>query len=511
MVILLLGLIIFLCYGQVISHQFVWDSEHIFNNEQLRAFTWANTAWIFTHPIIANWHPISWLSHTLDFVLFGWSPGGHHLANLFIHFLNSILVFHLVKLLASFLMPDVRKAYLIAALSAVFFVIHPLRVESVAWVAARKDLLYSFFTLLSILTYIYYRKQPSIDVSRRWYIISLGFFILALLSKSMAVTLPALLILLDGFILRRAEIPERLTRVSDWTQAFRLLMPDKIVYFILTALIILTTILTQTQALSTESLSLTQALQTAIRSVALYIYHLFVPLNLSPFYPFPPLEELGEAMFWLPSLAAILAISLLGIILAFKGRTLLLCCWLLYLVSLSPASGIIHVGSATAADRYTYLTLLPLLVLISTFLVNAYLKYPKVRSVTLSLVLFALLSLGLLTHAQVGIWKTPISLWSHVLKLYPNAALAHRNISTSYILIGEYDEALNHLETISKKGWNVDKELAGTLALAGNIVRARDLFEKMIISGQYSEEDTQVFKSEIKRLDALQQATGIPH
>ncbi len=510
MVILLLGLILFLCYGQVVSHQFVWDSEHIFKNEQLREFTWSNTIWIFTHPVIANWHPVSWLSHTLDFVLFGWSPGWHHLVNLFIHFLNSILVFYLVKQLAVFHTSDARKGFFIAALSALFFAIHPLRVESVAWVAARKDLLYSFFTLLSILAYVCYRRQSSPGLLGRCYLISFGFFVLALLSKSMAVTLPALLILLDVFILRRDALPGRFTNVADWTRAFSLLISDKIAFFILTLFTIAVTIMTQADAMSNEVLSSTQVLQTTVRNLGFYVYHLFIPLNLSPFYPFPPLQAIGEPAFWLPSLLAILVLTLSGILLARRGRTLFLCCWLLYLVSLSPASGIIHVGSAMAADRYTYLTLLPLIVLVSSLIINTYNEFPKVKSVTLSLTLFSLISLGFLTHAQVSIWRTPVSLWSHVLKVYPDAALAHRNISSSYILMGEYEEALGHLETISQKGWPVNKELAATLALAGHNSRARELLVKMISSGQYTIQDTQDFELEIKRLDALQQATGIP-
>lgn len=511
---MVLGLSVALCYAQVSSHQFVWDTEHIFKNEQLRTFSVENTLWIFTHAVISNWHPVSWISHTVDFTVFGWSPGGHHLVNVFIHFMNGVLVFMLVKMLflqsISIDRPrDETRVILISALSALIFVLHPLRVESVAWVAARKDLLYSFFTLLALVAYILYRDIEMANKRRRYYFISLSMFFLALLSKSMAVTLPAVLIILDCFAMNRVKLKHSLKKPQEWLWVARQLLPDKVPFIGLSIIVIIITVITQADALPTATLTVGNQILNTLHNIGSYLVLLFLPVNLSPFYPFPPLQELSAISYWLPSLMAIAILSGLGIWAAIRGETLPLCCWLLYLVTLLPASGIIHVGSATSADRYTYLTLLPIIVLLSVGLVDLYQKFTRIRSITISFILFGLLTLGMLTHAQVSHWKTPITLWSRVLQLYPDAALAHRNISSSLRLMGDYEQALFHLEYISDRGWNVDKELAGTLAQLGQNSRALVLLQKMILSGSYSEEESQLLRIEMEGLTQSSESSAV--
>jgi hypothetical protein len=505
LVILLLALGVSSCYWQVSSHQLVWDTEHIFRNEQLRTFSWDNTIWIFTHAVIANWHPVSWISHTLDFTLFGWAPRGHHLISIFIHFLNGILVYLLVKMLllrSTRIDPvtDETKVILISVLSALLFVLHPLRVESVAWVAERKDLLYSFFTLLSIKTYILYFDSENKSSRRRYYGISLILFVLALLSKSMAVTLPVVLLVLDCFALNRVRLKDSLLKPGEWLRITRQILPDKLAYFGFSFAVIIITIITQTDSIATTALTFTQQILNTIHNIGFYLWRLFVPLNLSPFYPYPPLDELVTLSYWLPALIAILIFSVMSFVMAIRGNPVPLCCWLIYLVTLSPVSGIIPVGSAIYADRYAYLTLLPIIVLLSIALVNIFQIFPRFRSITFAFILFSLIALGMLTHAQVSYWKTPITLWTHVLKLYPDAALAHRNISAAYNLMGYHEQALDHLEYISHQGWDVDQKLAGTLALVNQIPRALALYEKMILSGNYTEEESEAFKLEIERL-----------
>lgn len=507
MVFLALGVSVTLCYLQVGSHQFVWDSEHIFQNEQLRTFTWDNVAWIFTHAIIANWHPISWLSHTLDFTLFGWSPGGHHLVSVFIHFLNGLTVYLLVKKLCltqvrTVATVDETKVILISALSALLFVLHPLRVESVAWVAERKDVLYSFFTLLSVMSYLFYIDGKSKNIRRVYYGISLLLFILALLSKSMAVTLPAVLLILDCFALNRVTLKESLLNPREWLRIARQILPDKTAYFAISFVAIVITVVTQEDAISTASLTFAQQIQNTIHNVGFYLYRLLVPLNLSPFYPYPPLEEIGSPGYWLPALIALIVFSGTSITMAMRGNAIPLCCWLIYLVTLLPVSGIIPVGSAVAADRYAYMTLLPIIVLLAIGMVNIFQMFPRFRSITFSLILFSLLALGMLTHAQVSVWKTPLTLWTRVIQLYPDAALAHRNISAAYNLMGDRRKALSHLEYISNLGWNVDKELAGTLAQMDRNAEALAVYEKMILSGTYTEAENRLFKLEADRLQA---------
>ena len=264
--------------------------------------------------------------------------------------------------------------------------------------------------------------------------------------------------------------------------------------------VIIITIITQTDSIATTTLTFTQQVLNTIHNIGFYLWRMFVPLDLSPFYPYPPLEEIGSFSHWLPALIAILGFSAASFVMATRGNPVPLCCWLIYLVTLSPVSGIIPVGSAIVADRYSYLTLLPIIVLMSIALVNLFQIFPRFRSITFSLVLFSLIALGTLTHAQVSHWKNPITLWTHVLKLYPDAALAHKNISAAYNLIGYHENALGHLEYISEQGWDVDKQLAGTLALVNQIPRSLALYVKMVLSDKYTEVEIEAFKLEIERL-----------
>ena len=491
----MLGLVVALCYAQTVYHQFVWDTVHIFQNEQVRNFSWNNTVWIFTHPILANWIPFSWLSHTLDFVLFGWSTGGHHVTNVLIHFLNGCVLYFLVKQLAGWKRRiDGNLLVTVAALSALLFVLHPLRVESVAWVAARKDLLYSFFFMLSIMAYVNYVAAGEEHDRRKYYLTSLLLFVFSLLSKSMAVTLPAVLLVLDCYPLNRAGISSgKLSAIA------KSILPDKIPYFVLSIVISMVTLLTQSDAMPDSTFSSLQQILNAMHNAVFHIGKFLVPLSLSPFYPFPSLEEVNSVGYWLPALLALVLIFAISILWAVKGNPLALICWILYLTTLSPASGVIHVGSAASADRYTYLTLLPVTVLLSVGIVRAYVELPRFRSLTVSLTLFVLLSLGALTHAQVSWWQTPISLWSRVLHIYPDAALARRNISASYNFIGDHESALIHLQHISAQGWDVDTELARTLALTGRKAEAIALYKGMLLSDKYSGEEKEAFENEIIR------------
>ena len=211
-------------YSQVINHTFVWDTNHIFSNEALRSLSFNNVAWILGHPVIGNWHPLTWLSHMVDYSLFGHAAGYHHLVNVAIHLINSILVFFLARRLCA--LGPIGNTTLIALVSAMVFAVHPLRVESVAWIAARKDLLYALFFLVSIGFYLRHRMGE-----RYAYIISMGAFLASLLSKSMAVTLPAVLLILDLYLSHESRFWQKITDVLKHR------LVDKIPYLLFAVII----------------------------------------------------------------------------------------------------------------------------------------------------------------------------------------------------------------------------------------------------------------------------------
>jgi hypothetical protein len=495
-VIICLTLAILACYSQVYAHDFVWDTVHILQQEQLSRFSWDNFAWIFSHTIIANWHPVSWLSHMLDLALFGQIPAGHHLVSVLLNIINSALVYMTIKQLAlrsGDLEPD--RPLLIAAISALIFAIHPLRVEPVAWVAQRKDLLYTMFTLLSVMAYISYTGLERGKRKIQLYISAIVLFLLALMSKSMAVTLPAILLVLDWHPLKRINPGQPGTG-----RVFCSLLMEKAPFFVLSISIAVITLVTQSEAMPDSMYDQIQQLQNSLHNTTTYLVNFLLPYNLSPFYPFPTLTRVSELTYWLPSLVACVSVTAMGFVLACKKHPLLLACWLLYLIMLAPASGIIHVGSAASADRYTYLPLLPVTVLLVVCMLQLATRNAALKSAILALTFFAVFSLGSLTYIQITFWKSPLTMWTRVIQLYPDAALAHRNLSTAYINLGDYESALSHLMYISSLGWNVDKELAGTMALTGRKVEAIALFERMVSLETTSPEDRLIFIEEIATL-----------
>lgn len=438
--------LIWICYGQTLNHGFFWDTNHIFKHDALRSFELENLHWIFTNTVVANWHPLSLMTHMLDFQLYGWDPFGHHLTNIIIHLLVCLLVFFAIRQLVSLGVKDGGSAFYVAAITTLLFALHPLRVESVAWVAARKDLLYSVFFLLSIILYVAYVQERGLR--KRWfYGLSILCFALSLLSKSMAVTLPAVLILLDQYPLNRLNV----RRIGGYVRNGLI---DKLPYFVLSGAAVVVTLTTQSEAMGNQ-LSILDELRNAIHNVVFYIERLAAPVGLVPFYPFPSAEEFNSLGYWLPQLAFIVALTLFACVGIWRGNPLFGTCWLLYLAMLSPASGVIQVGSAAAADRYTYLSQLPILLMLAMATVWFYLQFEKLRRVVVVVGLLGAITMTSLTFMQVTHWRSSITLWSHVLRTYPGASLARRNLSTSYFEVGDYERALFHIDVLALQGWPV--------------------------------------------------------
>ena len=473
--------LIFICYGQTIDHDFVWDSRHIFS-DQAPEFSHENLVWVLTAKINANWHPLTLFTHLVDYVLYGWSAGGHHISNIVFHCLAATLCFFVIRRLLTIAEVEAQASFVIASITVMIFALHPLRVESVAWVAARKDLTYSCFYLLSIYFYLRYTERQASMFSVP-YMAAVAFFLLSLLSKSMAVTLPAVLVCLDYFPIRR---------IKSLQQYLREGLIDKLPFALMALAIIIVTVTTQTEAMADQRLSILAQFTNMTHNIMFYVEKFFVPIGLVPFYPFPSSEYFYSPMYWLPQLIAILLISGTALWFAVKGKPLYLICWLIYLIMLSPASGVIQVGSAAAADRYTYLTLLPLSLLVTIGLVSVWYQYPGIHRTLLLSGFLGITTLVGLTFIQVGHWKTPITMWSHVLRHHPSAALAHRNLASAYLNEGYFDKTIEHLMFLADSGWPVAPLLAEAYETAELIPEGiKSLRQRIVFQSPRNQERTE--------------------
>jgi protein O-mannosyl-transferase len=421
-------------YQHILSHEFLrWDDQiFLLNNPHIRTLSLENLGWMWREIHLDHWHPLTWLSFAVTYAGAGLDSGAFHRVNLILHSANTVWFFVVGALLYSLArhgnFSGLRQlsAWGVGFCAALLFAVHPQHVEIVAWASARKDLLCIFFLLPAFIAYLYYAR------SERWYWygLSLLCFALALTAKTIAVTFPALLLVLDFYPLRRP-----LTR--------RLVL-EKIPFFLLILVPLTLTVIGQQQAsvmTDLNTLSLSARFLNAANSVMFYLSKWFVPLYLSPYYPFES-KSLGLAL--LPVLG-VFAVTLLTLALWFKKQGLWLSAWAFYLITLSPVIGIIQVGPQAAADRYTYLSTLPFYLLVSAAVLFVYQRYARVgRIMVISAVLVGVLILGLLTRVQTQIWRDSLSLWRYAVAYAPDSSVPQRNLATEYMFRGDYEKALTH-------------------------------------------------------------------
>lgn len=424
-----------LAYAGVRHHQFVWDTiPFVLENPWIFDLTTANLISIFTEAHRANWHPFVLLSHAFDFAAFGNDPGAHHLMNVMHHIINSLLVYYLTRLLLIRAGREALSAW-VACLTALIFALHPQHVESVAWVVERKDVLYALFTLACLITYV---QASGVVVSPLKHALPFLLFCCAILSKPMAVTIPAILVLLDIFPLRNINTFKELV----------LSCGRKAPYWFVTIIVIVVTLNTQSIAMpDSMNLPLAYRILNAIDNSLFYILHYLWPVNLSPFYPYPTnASEMLDPSFWLPG-AVFLTITISGsfYLLTKQVRAPFVLLGF-YLVTLLPVSGLIHVGPAKATDHYVYLATLPLSLLTGMALVWVYDRIVKLRLVTLFIGVCYLGFLMAITIPQASYWNNHIALWGRVLTLYPESAFGHRNMAAAYAEVGAWQLALDHGE-----------------------------------------------------------------
>ena len=441
---LLLAVATLLLYNPVSRHDFVNydDDQYVFENAHVRAgLTWGTFVWAFTTNDAGNWHPPTWLSHALDCQLFHLNPAGHHYTNLLLHFSNVLLLFLLLERITGF----TWRSLAVAAL----FALHPLNVESVAWIAERKNLLCTFFLLLAIGAYAWYARKPGIGR----YLLVAVFFAFGLMSKPMIITFPFVLLLLDYWPLCRIDSHSQQKPLRDKTESvsansWPALILEKLPLLAISIASAVVTIWAQQAGGAVRSVTeypLSARLGNALVSYVRYLAKAFWPTHLSVMYPHP-----GNTLaWWQIAGSALLLVVITAGVLRFRNHRCVAVGWFWYLGTLVPVIGIIQVGRQAMADRYTYIPLIGIFVLL-VWGTTTILRQRISPNYLATLALLTVAGLTLVTRTQVSYWTDSVSLWSHALAVTGPNFVAQDNLGQALITQGKVAEALQHFQEAAK-------------------------------------------------------------
>lgn len=433
-------------FAPVVSFQFVNVDDHLYvtgNEHVQRGLTWHNAVWALTTLDAANWQPVTWISHMLDVSLFGLKPGGHHATSLLIHTLNVILLF--------FWLRSITGALGKSAVVAAIFAVHPLALESVAWIAERKNVLSTLFLLLALWAYAGYARKPGVFR----YLLVVLWFSLGLMSKAMLVTLPFALLLLDYWPLRRLGFTPMATESSkpqaaDYSQPLAR-APATICFWRclekvpLLALAAGSAALTvKAQALDNEikMVSLPSRVANAMVSYGTYLWQMVWPSKLAIFYPFQDRSVFSWAV--IGSLVLMCAITGLAVW-QVKKRPYFAVGWFWYLGTLVPVIGLVHVGDLAHADRYTYVPLLGVFIAIVWGAAEVGMRFSALRYGMIAGAGLVVVALAVTTTRDISYWHDGISISEHSLAVTGPNCLMERALGEAFYSEGRLDEAVEHL------------------------------------------------------------------
>jgi tetratricopeptide (TPR) repeat protein len=456
-----------LLFARAVGHDFVNydDPDYVTANEHVQAGLDAATfRWAFTTGEASNWHPLTWISHTLDWTLFGRRPAGHHATSLLWHAAGAVLAFLTLRRMTG--------AFWTSAFCAALWAWHPLRVESVAWIAERKDVLSGFCGWLALWAYAGYaaRSREGKSAAGRWYALAFLAFAVGLLCKPMLVTLPCVLLLLDFWPLQRfGPAPASgAGRFASTSPAWPRLLAEKGPFFMLSVAASVVTYLVQQKGGSVSAaLTLDARLANAVVAVARYLGKFFWPFDLAVLYPYPPSGRWSaDAVFG----AVVLLAAISGLALwQGRRRPWLAVGWLWFLGMLVPVIGLVQVGLQSMADRYTYLPIVGVqLALLWT--VREFAARPSLRPAMFAAAGAVLLGCALRTWDQLSVWKNSFTLFDHAVRVTDGSYLAYNNLGIwlldehrpdeaiaayreSLAINPSYEEAMNNLgHALAEKG-----------------------------------------------------------
>ena len=429
-------------YCDIQNQQFLhWDDNfYVDGTKNIKSLTWDNIFWMFTSYSTANWHPITWLSYAFNYHFWGKEALVFKITNLFIHLLTTFLVFALTRKIINISHRSGNEnsqfAIFAALFSAFLFSIHPQHVESVVWISGRKDLLCTLFYLSGIYAYLKQNEQPD---THKWNHITLFLFVLALMSKSMAVTFPVILLLLDFYPLQKVSLKDNL-----WS-TIKILFNGKIHYFLISVTVGSITLITQSNEMqSLTSFTIWERIINASNNVIHYLQTIFYPFNIQAYYP---LDTKSDSYVYLGLLAfiTVLALFAISLLLWRQGKKQYLTALLFYIITLIPVIGIIKVGHAATADRYAYLPTISIYMLIGTAISYIYFLQKKrlLKVATTGIASCVIVLFGTYTYINSQNWRNDLVLWLSVTEAFPDKVeVAHNNLGGVYFKMKQYGNAI---------------------------------------------------------------------
>ncbi len=436
---LLLAVLTLALYNPVTRHPFANydDDRYVTENPHVRqGLTTGTFTWALTSTEQANWHPLTWMSHALDCSLYRLNPVGHHFTSILLHVVNVILLYLLLIWATGRFGPSL----FVAAL----FAVHPINVESVAWIAERKNVLCTMFFLLTLWAYGWYARKP--DWKR--YLAVTALFAAGLASKPMVITLPFVLLLLDYWPLFRVKTANGESKTTLPTFPWSRLVLEKLPLLALSAASALITMQAQRAGgaiRSTAEVSFGSRIATAIWAYAMYLWKMLWPARLAPLYPHP-----GDSLAaWQVLVAALALLAITATVWRLRERRYLVVGWFWFLGTLVPVIGLVQVGEAAMADRYAYIPLIGVFVMMA-FGAGDWAEQKKIGMVLAAPAAVVLIALAFATHRQIGYWQTNEELWSHTLAVTENNFVAEDNLGGALNLEGKEEQAYPHFEAAAR-------------------------------------------------------------
>lgn len=499
MVSVFVALVTFITFFPTLQNQFVdWDDyENLISNQLYRGLGWDQLRWMFTTFHMGPYQPLSWMTYGLDYLLWGMNPAGYHLTSLLFHTANAVFFYFISRRLLPIALPisideTGWKLTAGAAFAALIFSVHPLRVESVAWATERRDVVSGFFFLATI--YCYLRANSSDRdqrASKSWLSAALGAYVLSLLGKATAMTLPMILLILDIYPLRRLDDSPR-----TWWKRQRGIVLEKVLFAVPASVFAITALIGQQQNSAVKSLSsfsIESRFAQSLFGASFYLWKTIVPVRLSPLYEIPPQFSFQDPAILAGATATI--VVTVGLYLLKKRWPAGLACWAYSGAMLAPVLGIVSTGPQLVAERYSYLACLSWALLAGGVLLSVLRSASQTRrTFAATVIVIAIVVLfSSLTWRQTTVWRDSGTLWTHVLKLDPNSSIAHYNLAKFLAKRGQQSDAIAHYrEALSIRPEDTDahNNLGLLLALRGD---TQDSINEFLTAAQIAPQDARSF------------------
>jgi Flp pilus assembly protein TadD len=469
------------------------DPLYVTQNQHVQAgLSWRNVAWAFRSIDAANWHPLTWISHMADCQFFGLNPTGHHAVSVLLHASNAVLLFLLLNKATGFRWRSLCVAGL--------FALHPLHVETVAWISERKSLLSMLFSLIAVAYYGWYVRTPEPARAQKWrrYLAVLFFFALALLSKPMAVTLPLVLLILDYWPFERLPVPFSVSDVRLVFKRLGKLLVEKIPLFAMSIASSWITVVAQHhgQAMTSNAvLTLKERVGNAIVSYAKYIGKMFWPNGLSYYYPHPG----SRLTSWTILAAVALLLAITATVWRYRERRHLVFGWKLFVVTLLPVIGIVQVGLQAMADRYAYIPLIGLFVMIVWEASEAAQRWRVPVAAQAGIASLVAGAFAVVTVINIGYWHDSVTLCTHAREVIPFAnTRIETNLGAALLDSGRAAEGIEHFkiaESLAPNMFIPHFDIGYALALTGDSSHALPELQEALRTASSTEEKVRALNS----------------